>query len=122
MLLISKKLAKVIRAGAKMFSMPVKGDENRSFSEKEKTNGHRLTHKAYQLGKSKQICGIFGPIKHQRTLTSLPGDENWKRTKKSRKRGCSTFLKLILLRQIFAVAAFKQFQLVVTWLMIVAGL
>ena len=42
--------------------------------------------------------------------------------KKCRKQGCSTFGKLNLVGQITAVAAFQQFQLVVTCLVIVLGL
>ena len=55
--------------------------ESSSLSEKEKANAERLTHKAFQLGTSKQNCGTLGPKDHQRKLISLRGDRNWKRTK-----------------------------------------
>ena len=57
--------------------------KSRNFAEKEKTIVHRLAHKAYQFCKSKQICGTLGPRHHEQKLISLPGDENWKRTKKN---------------------------------------
>ena len=93
------------------------------FAEKEKTNAHRLTGKTYRCCNSKQICGKLGPTNHQLKLTSLPGDKNYKWTKKNcKKRGCGIFGKLKPVGQISKVSAFKQFQLVMTWLVIVAGL
>ena len=53
------------------------------FAQKEKTNAHRLTRKAYEFIKSKHICGTLGPTDHPQKLTSLPGDKNWKRTNKN---------------------------------------
>ena len=96
--------------------------KSRSFAEKETTIVLRLTHKWYQFCNTKQFWGKLGPKNHQQNLTSLPDDKNWKWTKKFRKWGCSTFGKLNLVGQISAFAAFKQFQLVVTCLVIVAGL
>ena len=80
MRLISKTLAKVICAGAKMFSMPMM-TKSSSFSVKEKTNAQRLTNKAYERGTSKQNCGTLGPKDHQLKLISIRGDRNWKWTK-----------------------------------------
>ena len=54
-----------------------------TFVEKEKTNAHRLTRKVYQCSNSKQIRGTLGSTNHQQKLTSLPGDEDWKQTKKN---------------------------------------
>ena len=81
MLLISLTLKEVIREGAKIISMPMKDNKNRIFAEKEKTNAHRLTRKAYQFRNSRQICGTMGPTSHQQKLTAIPGDKNWKRIK-----------------------------------------
>ena len=65
------------------------------------------------------------PANHQQKPSSLPDEKkNWKRTKKiCTKRGCSAFGKLNLVGQTSAVAAFQQFQLVMTWLwlVIIAG-
>ena len=104
-----------------VFELQWKIMKTRNFAEKEKTNVHRLTHKAYQFGNSNRIWWTLRTTNHQQKLILLPGDENWKWTKKCRNRGCSTFGKLKLVDRISAVAAFKQLKLVVTWLVIVAG-
>ena len=97
--------------------------KSRSFAEKEKTIVHRLTHKAYQFCNSKQIWGKVGPTNSQQKLAPYRVKKNWnRRKKKCRNWGCRTFGKFNLVGQISAVAAFKQFQLVVTFWVIVAGL
>ena len=50
------------------------------FSEKEKINAHRLPHKAYKLGNSKQNCGTLVSKNPKRKMDSLRVDRNWKRT------------------------------------------
>ena len=106
----------------KKIQMPTPDNEKQEICGERKTIVHRLTHKAYLFCNSKQNRRKLGPTNRQQNLTALPGDKNWKLTIKWRKGGCNTFGKLNLVGQISAVAAFEQFEPVVTWLVMITGL
>ena len=103
-------------------SLPLKDAEKQDFGWKRKNKGSQT--KSQRVPIWQKQTNLWNPRAHKIS-------RNWFRyqliktgngREKCRKRGYSTFLRLNLVDQFSAVAAFKPFQRVMTWLVIVTGL